>query len=141
MKTKESIAKYNKEYCARPEVIARAKAKNVLYREQRRLYKKTLAGKLANRKHRIKPTTVMRNEWLRIKKRYGIDQKEYEDMLAKQDNRCAICFRNDRGKLHVDHCHKTNKVRGFLCGGCNRGIGLFQDDVILLNNASKYLLK
>ena len=42
-------------------------------------------------------------------------------------------------KLAVDHCHKTGKIRGLLCGGCNTSIGSFEDNPELLKNAIKYL--
>ena len=40
----------------------------------------------------------------------------------------------------VDHCHKTNKIRGMLCNHCNRGLGHFRDDPELLEFARIYLL-
>ena len=45
MKTKEQIAKYNKEYFARPNVILHAKERNSQRRDKRKLYKQTEAGK------------------------------------------------------------------------------------------------
>lgn len=62
-----------------------------------------------------------------LKHRYGIDLAEYERLAAKQNNRCAICnlFAPEDwyGKLVVDHCHDSTKVRGLLCHSCNVGIG------------------
>jgi len=55
-----------------------------------------------------------RNGWL--KRKYGIDQNIYDQMLNNQNGECAICTRKP-GKnknLHVDHDHKTNKVRGLF---------------------------
>lgn len=50
---------------------------------------------------------------------------------------CVIC--GDATKLVVDHSHKTGKVRGLLCSHCNRGLGHFRDDPMLLEFAAQYL--
>ncbi len=60
-------------------------------------------------------------------------------MFAAQEGACAICHRTDR-PLNIDHCHDSGKVRGLLCGPCNRGIGFLEDDVTLLQSAIDYLL-
>jgi hypothetical protein len=52
-----------------------------------------------------------------LQKRYGISEADVAGMLAAQRKRCAICGRVL--KLHIDHCHKTGKVRGMLCLRCN----------------------
>ncbi len=51
---------------------------------------------------------------------------------------CVICGSTE--ELVVDHCHKTNTIRGMLCNHCNRGLGHFRDDPELLEFARIYLL-
>jgi Recombination endonuclease VII len=77
-----------------------------------------------------------------VKGRHGIVLEEYKERLATQNYECAIC----RVKLpaqghqtHLDHCHKTGKLRAFLCTNCNRGLGHFKDSVENLSKAINYL--
>jgi hypothetical protein len=74
-----------------------------------------------------------------LKRLYGITLQEYERLLAKQKGRCAICKRESRQTLQVDHCHRRKAVRRLLCGRCNRGLGHFDDDVRLVRRAAAYL--
>ena len=41
--------------------------------------------------------------------------------------------------LHVDHDHKTGKVRALLCHRCNLGIGLFEDNTEFVVAMFSYL--
>ena len=50
---------------------------------------------------------------------------------------CVIC--GDSGALVVDHDHVTGQIRGMLCNHCNRGLGHFRDDPMLLEFAAQYL--
>ena len=36
---------------------------------------------------------------------------------------CACCGRQVDGALHLDHCHDTGRMRGFICKTCNTCIG------------------
>lgn len=82
-----------------------------------------------------------------LKKNYGLSLEEYDAILTAQGGACAICGtqRNENhhtGRLMpltVDHCHKTGKVRGLLCGACNRGLGDFRDNPDNLRKAIDYL--
>jgi len=71
-------------------------------------------------------------------RRYGLTLEEYRAILARQGGVCAICRRADR-RLCVDHCHATGKVRGFLCGPCNTGLGCLGDNPEFLRAAIEYL--
>ena len=88
-------------------------------------------------------------KWERTNKRYwhittkyGLTKTDYYAMLERQGCKCCICQRTlipaDRHTV-VDHCHRTNRVRGILCRNCNTGIGQLQDDPVLLLRAVEYL--
>lgn len=68
----------------------------------------------------------------KFKQRYGISLENFNEISTKQNDRCLICDKhksdNKLGKLFVDHCHKSGKVRGLICDNCNRGLGHFKDN-------------
>lgn len=97
-----------------------------------------------NKQNTIKYSAARKNS--RLKKRYGIDFDNFQSLLLKQNSCCAICkvhvseHESQKGKhFAVDHCHITNKVRGLLCYKCNMGLGYFNDNPILLDQALSYL--
>lgn len=53
--------------------------------------------------------------------------------------RCEICNRLFANTPHFDHNHATGKFRGWLCGPCNKALGLFQDLPDNLLAAARYL--
>jgi len=69
--------------------------------------------------------------------------EDYDTMLEKQNNVCAICYKmNKNGKRFIiDHCHQTGRVRGLICHNCNVGIGLLGEDRTILSSAINYLNK
>lgn len=77
-------------------------------------------------------------------KRYKISVEEYRKMFEVQQSLCAICMKPETIKnkvLSVDHDHKTGKVRGLLCGHCNRALGYLREDLSLLPKIQEYLEK
>lgn len=85
-----------------------------------------------------KIATYNRKQQLR---RYGLTPERYAEMLEEQAHGCAICGDPPaEGKiLNVDHDHKSGKVRGLLCHGCNTALGAFRDDPIILHWAADYV--
>jgi Recombination endonuclease VII len=70
-----------------------------------------------------------------LKRHYQLSLEEYNSLLEKQGGVCACCKLSEtrmnkriKGLLHVDHCHKTGKVRGLLCTNCNTALGLLKED-------------
>lgn len=116
------------------------RAKNRLkVNESNKAYKKRHPEQ--TRQHRLKHSKIYykKTGWKkRILKRYGISYTTFESMKLEQKNKCAICDKEEV-ELHIDHCHKTGKIRGLLCQKCNTGIGLLGDDLLILNKAVKYL--
>jgi hypothetical protein len=77
-----------------------------------------------------------------LKRHYGLTIEQYDDILSKQNGKCAICGTDScsTGKqMAVDHNHETGEIRGILCAACNIGIGMMKDDVSLIRKALTYL--
>ena len=77
-----------------------------------------------------------------LKRVYGIDIVEYNELFRKQNGCCAICGVHQTKQkriMAVDHDHESRRVRGLLCFMCNTALGKFNDDCEVLNKAIQYL--
>ncbi|MEU9123738.1 endonuclease VII domain-containing protein [Streptomyces sp. NPDC048506] len=72
-----------------------------------------------------------------LKRAYGLTEAEREEPLSKQYGLCPICLKVP--PEHVDHDHKTGKVRGVLCFNCNTALGHLKDGRDALRRAIEYL--
>ena len=78
---------------------------------------------------------------------WNLEFVQNEDLFKKQQGLCAVCGKSETSKtpggfirpLNIDHCHKTNKIRGLLCFYCNIAVGHFEDNIVSLKKAIKYL--
>ncbi|NUQ96740.1 MAG: recombination endonuclease VII [Streptomyces sp.] len=70
-------------------------------------------------------------------RKYGLTEVERDELITSQGGVCCICL--SAPATHVDHCHKTGRVRGVLCFNCNSGLGLLRDDPEAMNRAADYL--
>ena len=77
-----------------------------------------------------------RNEINRGRFRAVISDEKLKE-IKRDITECVIC--GSKEPLVVDHDHKTGKVRGMLCNHCNRGLGHFRDDPLLLEFAAEYI--
>jgi len=69
--------------------------------------------------------------------------------MPEEGYKCPICRRGaeevkgkggkNNGPWVLDHDHKTNKFRGWLCHTCNRGLGAFEDDPMRILKAVAYV--
>jgi Autographiviridae endonuclease VII len=148
-KNKEETKKYNREYYL--------KNKEGKYKEYREKNKEKI--KNYTKKYREDNLDYFRNmhkEYYQENKEklkhyrhekqmeilYGINKNQYNELLERQLNCCAICGKNKdefRYALSVDHNHETGKIRGLLCLNCNTGIGKFEDKIELVEKALNYL--
>lgn len=72
-------------------------------------------------------------------KQYNLTKQQYNAMLNRQQNCCAICGCNFTKTPNIDHCHDTGAVRGLLCYKCNAGLGLLGDSKETIEKALRYL--
>lgn len=72
-----------------------------------------------------------------LTRRYRVDAAEVAWMILQQGGVCGLC--GSGRPEHVDHDHRTKRVRGILCFNCNRGLGKFCDDIWLMGRAAEYL--
>lgn len=72
-------------------------------------------------------------------------QRKRQAQIASCAGSCEICglkLDASRGKTNApnwDHNHATGKFRGWLCGNCNKALGLLGDNPDLLERAKEYL--
>jgi hypothetical protein len=73
---------------------------------------------------------------------------DYNQMFEQQNGLCAICKKPETSidsrsgkpkQLALDHDHITGKIRGLLCQKHNIGLGCFDDDPVLMEDAASYV--
>jgi len=70
---------------------------------------------------------------LKLLQKYGLTSETYQQMLLKQEGKCAIC-KDLLEKPCIDHCHTTGKVRGLLCNNCNFALGYIEKSLKKIPN-------
>lgn len=69
----------------------------------------------------------------------AISDGTWVQMFKTQEAKCACCHELFRKHPHMDHNHKTGRVRALLCGDCNLALGFARDSVERLNQLIRYL--
>lgn len=116
--TKEQAKEYSKQY---------------YYTEQRQTYLKKW-----NKENKDKIKLLVRKS--QLKNSYNITVEDYDNMFINQNECCAICKQHQskfKIRLAVDHCHKTGKIRGLLCGKCNTHLGYYENQKENIKNYLK----
>lgn len=127
--------KYNKNYFSN----INKRFKNKILKKDKFYFKK--AQKLTYKKYQNKYNyDYFTSKTLKSLYNIIIKPNDIKNIRSKYKNKCAICQQKFL-KLCLDHCHKTNKIRGMLCPKCNTMLGFAKDDIKILQNAIKYLKK
>jgi len=137
MRTKAQIKEYQKAYRAAhsEELKAYRKAYGKKWYQENKEH-----VRLRNLEYRQRNREIYRkaHKSRQNKGRYGLTPEEFEKILADQKGLCCICAQPMKPPC-VDHDHKTKKIRGLLCRGCNLALGYLQDSTKLLQSAIDYL--
>lgn len=108
------------------------------YNDEQRLRK--AAWKLQNRDHWLATHSAEER-----KRKYGVTPESFDSMFEAQCGACQICRRVFEGPRapHVDHCHRSGKVRGLLCTRCNTQVGVLEklEERGLLDRVCDYVLE
>lgn len=115
----------------------RARRTAMTAEERRNEYQAARARKMED------PERFRQYEMARRLRRLGISLEYYEQLMAAQEGKCAICLgapNGNRNVLHIDHDHVDGQVRGLLCHSCNTSLGHFRDNPEVLRRAVSYLL-
>lgn len=141
-KQKAYMQEYLKTYKRKPITPEQREERN---RKRRERYATDKEYRERERKHAREWTrkNPRKRKAQRLREKYNMELAEFQRMLEAQGGKCAICGYQDRTNRNffplVDHCHKTEVVRGILCMNCNQGLGKFGDDPELLTKAVEYL--
>ena len=111
-------------------------------KQKKKLYLQSEKGIASRKKYTNSEKGRVKNRKNQLKKKYSMSEDDYNTLLKLQNKKCKICKKDPEPiKLDVDHDHITGKIRGLLCGTCNRGLGNFKDNIDLMKAAIKYLEK
>jgi len=64
-------------------------------------------------------------------------RKQEERAGRPRPDMCEVC--NARGRVEFDHCHDSDKFRGWLCTNCNIILGHAHDDPTVLEKLAVYI--
>ncbi len=152
-------AKYGRLHTCRAceyEMRKKREKENGLYEERKRKnkirYNSDPNYRMRNRMSAIRYSTSTENtkkirkqkQTRELKTNYNVEYTWYRQRLEDLNGTCELCKTNTysithKKALHLDHCHKTGKIRGFLCNNCNMALGLLKDDVEIIFRAAKYV--
>ena len=67
----------------------------------------------------------------------GYMKKADRALVGPRPDKCQVC--KQAGKICIDHCHRRNLFRGWLCHNCNCILGCVRDSAKILHKLADYL--
>jgi ERCC4-type nuclease len=119
--------------------------KHVTYKDGLNAKCRVCQNKIRRKWRKAHPDSTPENRRKRLlKELYNITLFDYNKIFVKQKGCCAICGRHQselKRILHIDHDHKTDKIRGLLCSKCNLRLGWYEKNKELdfISKADTYL--
>jgi hypothetical protein len=100
--------------------------------------------KQASRLRAVDPELAQRygrhRQRLNSLRRYGVSEQDIPFQLEKTVCDCCGDPPDEKGPLHIDHCHESGKFRGMICRSCNLAIGQCQESVERLESCKQYII-
>lgn len=100
------------------------KCKNQITKESR-------YGETASRENLIKGK-ILQSKTNARKRGYKACLTPWHMIIGTYTETCMICGKFCGRDIYLDHCHNTGVHRGWICGGCNRSIAIFDNKELLL---------
>jgi hypothetical protein len=79
----------------------------------------------------------------KLRSKYKLSDDDLDVLFDQADGCCEICgvaFGEEaRTRAVIDHDHRTDRVRGVLCGNCNTGLGFVRDSTKILFRLADYV--
>lgn len=76
-----------------------------------------------------------------LKFSFNITFEIFSKMIIDQSGLCKSCGNKliNKKEPHIDHDHKSNNIRGLLCGGCNVALGYLRESADKCYKLGKYI--
>jgi hypothetical protein len=135
---KEKVQATHKRYYElhKKEILHRTQKYSRQHRDKVRVYTASSAAK-----HRFK-NALKSAAYGATKRGYSPCDATEKEINAAFTGKCYVCGILEsecKCRLHMDHCHKTGKFRGWLCHSCNYALGYAGDSKELLQRLIDYL--
>ena len=94
-----------------------------------------------------KSQSPKRKRELHLLRKFNMTLNDYDQMVERQGDKCALCPATKPGGRHtdaswcIDHDHVSGKIRELLCNDCNMVLGIVQDSPEHLLRMVKYIFK
>jgi hypothetical protein len=112
---------------------------NEIARQQLQIAQDAMKARVNAKNTKYKPHKSL----LRKSRRESSRETLLLSLIQMNQAKCPLCKKimTEKGQhsMCLDHCHKTNKLRGLICKKCNIGLGMFDDNWRTIQRAALYM--